>query len=430
MKKVISILAACMLVFSFAGMVSAQDIPPAGECADAYVIDRGCWDGTEQQTCTSSPFDYEDFGLCPTGDGSYCPDGYTATKGNYHRAFIPVCDCIANVQDFEEPTAWSVYDVGMEILVDKGDGELVSMLDEDNGVYFAENIDDGNGIPVQPLADEVCDNSLPCTGPNSAFLGSYNYLLAESGTTTSATPVTGTAACTVPADQRIVAFEPDPTGRPTYDPATQVPATFGYTVTQADVDNSRSTWWVDIPELRTDDTITQSGWKVYVKVSVQEASATASGGLCSDCPKCEHLVEIGTLCCDSIQTETTCQDTLIYPYFPKTANFWYGMAITNVGSKDGTASVTMYENDGDMASGEIDVPANSSVVFGHADIFDELTVDASPDGTLGNSQSYFRVVTDFPASGFGMTADNSDGSNSMGYLPINEDCGNDCSLCQ
>jgi len=402
-----------MLVFSFAGMVSAQDIPMAGECASAGTIDRGCETGGEQVDCLTSPFDYEDYGECATEMGSYCAE---AEKGDFHRAFIPVCDCIANVEDFDEPEADDVYDVGMEILVDKGDGN--GIVDGDNGVYFAEDVTVA-GVPVETLTGEDCSDDLGCT-PEDAFLGDFNYYLAD-GTTTEGSPYAG-SSCDIDDEDRIVRFDPCAVGRPdVYD------GSYGYQVTSDDVLNGRSTWWVDIPELRTDSNITQAGWKVYVKVSIQEAEETAGGGLCSDCPKCEHLVEIGTLCC--VAPPETCADTLIYPYFPKTANFWYGMAITNVGSEDGTASVTMYENDGDMASGEIDVPANSSVVFGHADIFDELTVDEAPDGTLGNSQSYFRVVTDFPASGFGMTADNTDGSNSMGYLPVRPDCST-CSQCR
>ncbi len=416
MKKAISILAACMLVFSFAGMASAQDIPPAGECVSAGKIDRGCeTPGTEQggeETCITETFDYEDFGHCNVDD-SYCDK---PTKG-IHRAFIPVCDCIANVSDFDEPVEGDTYDVFMEILVDKGDG----LEDGDNGVYFAEdvNFNDWEGVGVEPMASESCPQQPDSCTPLYAFEGDFDYLYESADGWTTGSVYTG-PNCEVPeSSNRVTRLEPDIEGRGD--------TGFGYTITEDDVDDGLSTWWVDIPEMRADTYVAERGWKVYVKVSIQKAELTGEGGLCSDCPKCEHLVEIGTLCCD--ETVETCSDTLIFPYFPKTTNFWYGMAITNLGSEDGTASITMYENDGDMASGDVDVPANSSVVLGHQDVFDTLTVDDSPDGTLGNSQSYFKVVTDFPASGFGMTADNSDGSNSMGYLPVEvEDC-SDCYMC-
>lgn len=421
MKKTISILAACMLVFSFAGMASAQNaIPSAGECASAGTIDRGCETGGEQ-ACTTSPFDYEDYGECASVltelPPSYCGE---ADKGNYHRAFIPVCDCIENVEGFDEPEADDVYDVGMEILVDKHDGN--GLQDGDNGVYFAEDIN-ASGVPVQPMPTENCSDDYGCE-PSEVFAGEYWYYLAD-GTTTSEDPVTGSAACDVPDDQEIVAFEPNPSNRPeVYD------GSYGYQVTSDDVLNGRSIWWVDIPHLRADANETERGWTVYVKVTVQEAEETAGGGLCSDCPKCTHLVEIGSLCCGA--APGVCEDTLIYPYFPKTENFWYGMAITNVGDEEGTFSVTMYENDGTVAEiKDVAVDANSSIVWGHQTIFDNFTEAASStEGNFGNSQSYFKVVTDFPASGFAMTASNDDGSNSMGYLPVRPSGCSNCDLCE
>jgi len=421
MKKVISILAACMLVFSFAGMVSAQDIPGAGECESAGNIFRGCERPGEQTDCSTTPFDYEDFGDCSVGMGSYCA---AAGKDDYHRALIPICDCIQNLEDFDEPNAGDVYDVFMEILVDKGDGEKVG---GDNGVYFAEDVGE-SGVLVQAFEDDIeaCDE-IACD-PADAFQGSFVYLDADGDTVT---PYMGNN-CEVDEDARATSLEPaNVEDRPTfnYDPDNPTTAPYGYTVTAADVSNGRSTWWVDIPMLRADSNITERGWKVYVKVSIQLAEETGTGGLCSDCPKCEHLVEIGTLCCD--EAEESCADTLIFPYFPDITDFWFGLVITNLGSEDGLATINLYETgtNGDKASGTVTVPANGTRVFTSSELYEELSFDESPDGVLGNASSYLKIVTDFPASGFAMQAKRDDGTASMGYLPVRPDCSS-CDLCQ
>jgi hypothetical protein len=415
MKKTISILAAFMLVFSVAGTAFAQySIPFAGSCDPAGKIDRGCYE-PDQFGCETSPFDYEDYGACAleeTTMDSYCPA--TTGKDSYHRAFIPICDCIAQVSDFDEPVAGDVYDVGMEILVDKGDGVL---LDGDNGVYFAQNVN-ASGIPVRTLSAEDCTDDLGCSPldhndrESNTFAGEWSYLLGN-GKTTDSFPNTG-SACVIGDDERIVAFEPDPTGRPeTYD------GSYGYQVTQADVLNGRSTWWVDIPALRVDSTITERGWKVFVKVTVQDAADTASGGLCSDCPKCEHIVEIGTLCCDSL--DETCSGKLVFPYFGKSDGAWWnGMAVSNLGSTDGTASVTLYENDGDSFTGTVDVDAYSTAIV--------YLSELSGTGTIGDAQGFVVVNTDFNASGFAMMAKESNGV-SMGYLAEKPEGCNSCDPC-
>ena len=421
MKKAITILAACMLVFSFAGMAMAQDAPNAGECSPAGKIDRGLEEGTEQTDCFTSPFDYEDFGMCTTGMESYCNP--QVGKGNYHRAFIPVCDCIENIAEFDEPTAGTVIDIGMEIMVDtNGDGVPET---GDNGVYFAEDVNQ-NGVGVQTLKGEDCTDDLGCAPdyPESAFVGEFNYLLGN-GDSTGQAPYGGNN-CVIDDEERIVAFEPCGIDREfwewdraLYDDAgyDAAAAPYGYTVTPEDVQDGRSTWWVDIPQMRVDPTMADvKGWTVYVEVCVQEAEDTAEGGLCTDCPKCCFLVEIGTLGCE--QDVKTCSDTLIYPYFGKTdsGSWWNGMSVTNLTDTDGTANVTLYENDGEEFTKEVPVPANSTTVVDLAGL--------EGDGTVGDARGYVKVVTDFAASGFAMMAKEANGV-SMGYLPQEAKC-SDC----
>ena len=388
MKKVILILAACMLVFAFAGLASAET--SIGDCltceTDPGNIARGCESGTTGQygtACATTPFDYEDFGECSEGLDSYCAYG---TKGDIHRAMIKICDCIPD--PFTDVLEDEIFDVGMTIFVDMKDGN--GPVKGNNGVYWAAEV---NNVGMQTFNSEgaACDED-DCT-PENAFVGDFEYILAN-GTTTSALPYSGNS-CDVDEDQEIVEFRA----------AAGQTGTHGYTITAADAISNNSVWWIDIPYLRADSNITQSGWDVYVEICIYES--LDQGGVCGTCEGCCCLIKIGTLCCDDTPVVTTCSDTLIFPYLPKTTSYWYGMAVTNTSDEAGEASVTLYENDGDVATATITVPANTTMVISS----DDLTTS----GTLGDDKGYAVVVTDFSASGFAMMAKESNGV-SMGYI--------------
>lgn len=381
MKKLISIMAACLLVFGFAAMASA-DYCAQCEGDDPGHINRGC-EGV-QQNCV--PFDYEDFGRC---EGEMWYDSYceSAGKNDIHRAIFELCDCYPDLAIGD-----TIY-VSMEVLVDKGTGTPVK---GDNGVYWAEDVNTvagGRGILVEPFKtqSEICAD--PDCEPEYAFEGAYNYLLANGNV---GTVYTGTNCA--PADaQRVVKIEPVEANND------------GFTL----MDAGKATLWIDIPWLRVDPARVMKGWKVYVKICIDRELTSICGSA-----DCCCLIYIGELCCD----ETVSEGGLIFPYFTAAnVGWWSGLAITNVGSTDGTVMLTLYEMDGDafQTAEAITVPANGMVVYNMVGLYAlDWNVVKSVDGTPGNSRFYVEATGAFPMTGFGMMAKTSTGE-SMGYLPIN-----------
>jgi len=418
MKKTISIIAACMLVFAFSGVASAEIV----FCSDAGYIDRGCEtpDVTQtSNTCTTTPFDYDDFyGNYLDGSTQICYDNESycdaPAKGQRHRALFKICDCITDGHFLAtDVDPGDTIDVGMEILVDKKDGQ--GPVAGNNGVYWAEDVNSegSDGVGVEPFASqgEACADT-SCY-PEYVFEGEFDYFLGN-GAMATALPYTGTD-CDVPATQEITKFQA----------AVEQTGSHGYTIKPEDATQNNSVWWVDIPMLRADSNITVKGWDVYVKICMYNALDT--GGVCGECEGCCYNLLIGTLCCaDAPVVPTTCTETLTYPYFAKTSGtYWYGMVVTNMSSEDGTATVALYEQDGDIFTGSVTVDALSTKVVDQAVDLALTTTGPGSTGTLGDVKSWAEVKTDFYASGFGMMAN--DAGASMGYLA--EKCGS-CLTCK
>jgi len=416
MKKVLMVLMTLTMVMGFTAMASAQEEPVCTTCeegAPGFInANNLCYD--EQGDCYTKIFDYESFGmfsetvngrtqLTDCNDGSYCEDG---AKGDKHRALLNICKCIPD--PFDKITADDIMDVTMTIKVDKGNGVAVEGA---NGVYWAENVNT-TGIGVQPFKNAPAACLPPCDErPTRAFEGAFEYISAN-GNTTSAPALTGNnGICDIPANQRYVTIQ-----------SAANDDNMGFVVEQDDADNTAATWWIDIPRMVIDPTDARTGYKVYVSICI--TAERLSGNICSDCICCCDIY-IGELsCCDSDTPVVGCTSTLTFPYLPKTETYWYGMAITNTGSTEGSVTVTVYENDGDVAAVTKTVPANSTMIIQN----DWLVVDtvaSKGNKILGNGQSYAKAVTNFPASGFGMMA-KANGTSSMGYLA--EKCGN-CGNC-
>jgi hypothetical protein len=94
--------------------------------------------------------------------------------------------------------------------------------------------------------------------------------------------------------------------------------------------------------------------------------------------------------------------------------------IDNLAATTATVTAHMYEADGDHATLTTTIPANSSIVELLPNLIPQMTLVASPDGQLGNAQSYVVVCSTNMIDGFAMIAretDDVNGSESMGYLP-------------
>jgi hypothetical protein len=391
MRKAITMLAACLLVIGFAGMAAAD---PCVTCeTDPGFINRGC----EPAQSYCPPFDYEDFGECTRQMYSYCESG---GKGEIHRALFKICDCITD-GTFDSLIEGDTVDVSMEILVDKGAG----MVSGDNGVFWAENVSsdaNGDGVGVETFASQADACEEDNCYPDNAFVGNFDYKLADGKI---GTPYDGTT-CEVAATNRVVSF------------AAELKQTgdHGYTVTEDDAIDNNSVWWIDIPTLRVDNSDVEAGWKVYVKICLYKT--LDAGGVCGACEGCCCVIYIGELCCQSAPDYGYC----VYPYFPPAnSTYWglNGMVITNLSNYSGTATVMVYEADGDVGKATVTLGANQIYLTTVANLMAGLTKTAG-SGTLGDDKFYAVVTGDLSLHGFVMIANPQTGE-SMGYIP--ECCG-------
>lgn len=165
--------------------------------------------------------------------------------------------------------------------------------------------------------------------------------------------------------------------------------------------------WIDLPNLVFETGIPE-GTEVRVRITLQ---AYPCGTVYTG------EVSLGVFGC----AIAVVPNTLIYPYFTATqAAWWNGIVIDNLAATTATVTAYMYEADGDQATLTTEIPANSSMVELLPNLLPLMTMTASPDGELGNSQSYIVVCSSNTLDGFAMIAretDDVNGSESMGYLP-------------
>ena len=403
MKKVFTVLMALTMVIGIAGFASAEMIDATNCAGDGgNLIVPGCgFQPTEQgpdRDC--GPFDFES-------------DRCTGKQDN--RALFPVCDCVDEGY-FDSLTSNQEYGICMTIWVDKHDGQ--GPVEGDNFVYWAgETLNDGmadlsDGIDVLIFEREgqACQvNSLgqytgaPIPSPvtPNAFGSSFDdfdFRLANGNAGSPETCAVGDECGTCVDLWRVVELELKSDVE-------------GFLTESGDSSN----WVIDIPEMWADLPNAQAGWTVYVEVCLNQRGLAGEGveNICVDC-NCCFLLEVGTLCCES--APSSCQDILTFPFFPSKDNFWLGMAITNKGSEEGTANITIYENNGETATISETIPANST----------KIIADFAANTSGGAVQAYAKAVCDFPASGFTMFGQVGAGDESLGYLA--ERCG-DCSGC-
>jgi hypothetical protein len=185
--------------------------------------------------------------------------------------------------------------------------------------------------------------------------------------------------------------------------------TAGYVITDLDELNKLSRWRIDIPEIRIDPTVLHNGEKISVKIETLDMD---SGGICADCVvTCECIIDVA-LVCPSGEVGTEC----LFPYFTSTTApndaqpWWNGIAITNISSTDGTATLTVHQQDGATGTFTTETIAAGSIWV--------RPLEAIPftGSGLGDLPIWIQVTTTFPQmDGFAIIADTSTGE-SMGYL--------------
>ena len=169
--------------------------------------------------------------------------------------------------------------------------------------------------------------------------------------------------------------------------------------------------WMDIPALNYDLDTIEAEDVVSIRVSLVE-------------PPCTQLwqddITIGTF--GDCATAAVPTD-LIYPYFTAmdaSESWWDGFAIVNLSAVDGTADITVYEQDGDIGTlDDVAVVGHGMYVDLLSNILGQLTADAGNAGTLGDSRCFIVVDCDFNADGFAMMGEFTYG-NAQGYLPRND----------
>jgi hypothetical protein len=124
--------------------------------------------------------------------------------------------------------------------------------------------------------------------------------------------------------------------------------------------------------------------------------------------------------------------TLLYPYFTALdaeETYWDGIVLTNVSDAAGTATLTVYEMDGDVAEIEVSVPANGMYVSLLSNMLDNMTpVTTGGSGVLGDARCYIVACTSFASDGFAMMGNPGSGE-AMGYLPRSQYMAHDTDLC-
>lgn len=263
------------------------------------------------------------------------------------------------------------YDVTLEIRVNGATG--------DNGVYWSNQAVQTQGYDTEDAA---------CTGAGLANVGGTTTY--TNGVGAGASPAAPSVDdCTIAASERAVTI----------------------TITGDDLDLAATNDYLlfNLPAFNYDLDEIASGDVVSVYVTLTQAPCTVLF---------EGAFTVGTFI---DECATTVSNTLTYPYFgvpnptQDATKFWNAIVVTNLSTSDGTATMMLYEMDGDVATATATVGANSMTV----QLLSTITwTQTSGSGTIGDSRSYIIVTTDFNADGFAMIAKSGTGE-SMGYLPRN-----------
>jgi len=257
---------------------------------------------------------------------------------------------------------------------------LVNGVSGDNGVYFtAENIGIISAADVDTHcndADDTADAAFPAScqaGTNCAAVGTCSEVNHTRITSAS------TGANVIAANNRFI--------------------------------------WIDIPQMAyntaTTGTMVEAGDVVTVRVTLGASNPGAAICGTSQFTVGPYDIVVGTFgaCGQNF--------ALVYPYFVEAnlTNWWSGLAIVNMATTNGNATVHIYEDDGDEATVTVPVTANQMYVNLTSGLFAEAGLTTTPAGaTIGDSRAYMVVCADFNIDGFAMIG-NMETGEGQGYLP-------------
>jgi len=169
--------------------------------------------------------------------------------------------------------------------------------------------------------------------------------------------------------------------------------------------------WFNMPQIYYNTSMLQDGDVVSVQATLQiQFEDNVCGGQTITDEYC-----LGTFVehCGAVTT-------LAYPYFTDyqdQTGYWNGIAITNMSSAAGTATLTIFESDGDVLRYTAAIGAREVWADILYNMIGDMTFVTEVDGTIGNTRCWISVSTDFSAGGFAMISDWNNNGASMGYLP-------------
>jgi hypothetical protein len=232
--------------------------------------------------------------------------------------------------------------------------------------------------------------------------------------------VTDSVGNTITGSNSYMSREPSPSGGWTYTPCTaESPNVADCDVTRTNTINNEAALlltssttfalsptnrflYVNLPPINYDLDQIISGDTVSVQITLLK---TPCGELFTG------TVELGILGCAQVKPTYA----LVYPYFTEDGgDWWSGLAITNLGKTDGSATIYFHEADGDVGTLTVQVGAGSI----YAEVKDTILnqSSASAGAVLGNARAYAVVCTDFNADGFALIGNNYTGVG-QGYIP-------------
>ena len=372
-KKLLVLLTLAVGFFCFSTAAQAQAIDVCNSCKGGDVVGTVGCPQEGQESCISYPFGYQ------TRFGYLYTDTLTFEETPY-RAIFNVCNCTNAGTTFV-----AGHRIGVRMTI------LVNGLTGENGAYWAGGPDSDVirfGRFAQPA--DTCGASAAASLTDRFGHGKY---FASDGTTPKMALV-GTG-CTVPSAYRATVLITNQDE--------------GYTITPDDVLNKLSRWWIVIPMIKLDTSVLHDGEMISVKIETLDQN---TGGICAACvATCECTIEVARVC-----PPRTMGSFCRFPYFTSTTSatpdqpWWNGIAIVNTSSQAGTATLSVFQQDGKTGTYTTpQIPAKSMYVKP----LDQIPFTGSG---LGGLPLYLEVASTFPAlDGFAIIA-NTDTGESMGYL--------------